>query len=196
MCTCSYSLDEFKEEGGDVQKMTDMTDIHTVCTRPPLTNALLATPPRACPYCEDCVLFSRLEKNRLDFMFTLFKIRKFNNQAGWKTRWVRLILVVDARTFSILSDESDHCCNHSIIQFPEYFMWWVKWEQKQAADPETKWNLVQKPMVERKEVTGWRRISHTYLCLKSLFLWKKARKPKKAERHKLVSRLVLGWYYN
>lgn len=46
-------------------------------------------------------------------------------------------------SFSVLSDESDHCCNHSIIQFPEYFIWWVKckwlkWEQKQAADPKTK----------------------------------------------------------
>lgn len=26
-------------------------------------------------------------------------------------------------SFSVLSDESDHCCNHSIIQFPEYFIW-------------------------------------------------------------------------
>lgn len=107
MCTCSYTLDEFKEEGGDVPekwrdketKQRQIWRISTPSVPAPLANALLATPPRACPYCEDCVLFSRMEKNRLDFVFTLFKIRKFNNQAGWKkTRWVRLILVVDART--------------------------------------------------------------------------------------------------
>lgn len=89
MCTCSYTLDEFKEEGGDVpekwrDKETKIWRISTPSVPAPLADALLATPPRACPYCEDCVLFSRLGKNRLNFMFTLFKIRKFNNQAGWK----------------------------------------------------------------------------------------------------------------